>query len=369
MLTLLTRKKGFTIVELVIVIAVIAILAAVLIPTFSAIIEKSEHSTDTSAVTNINKLLAVNFVDGKSGYDYYQIADTIKKGGYDIPLLAKTDGCSFYWIPGKNRVVLFSETENTVNCPNNLKSETKSDDWVNLSLNPEAPEKPHTDDTPDEEPKEPQVEEKHVLLSGESFNAEIKSLNGNVEKIVFDKTENCKDKITKTYKKVSSSGTINAYANGNDVYVLCDGNIVAPQNFSSAFSQMSKLKTVEFNNIDTSLVTDMSSMFYNCSALTQLDLSSFDTENVTKTSSMFENCAQLTNVYVTTSDKKWNMKKVTDDNSKEMFRECKKLPNYQTDYSGWEFLDRILDFFVSRDVTYAHVGNDGYYNGYLTEKK
>ena len=38
------NKKGFTIVELVIVIAVIAILAAVMIPTFSGIIEKANQS-------------------------------------------------------------------------------------------------------------------------------------------------------------------------------------------------------------------------------------------------------------------------------------------------------------------------------------
>ena len=38
------NKKGFTIVELVIVIAVIAILAGVLIPTFSGIIDKANES-------------------------------------------------------------------------------------------------------------------------------------------------------------------------------------------------------------------------------------------------------------------------------------------------------------------------------------
>lgn len=38
------NKKGFTIVELVIVIAVIAILAAVMIPTFSGIIAKAQES-------------------------------------------------------------------------------------------------------------------------------------------------------------------------------------------------------------------------------------------------------------------------------------------------------------------------------------
>ena len=39
-----TNKKGFTIVELVIVIAVIAILAAVLIPTFAGIVKKANDS-------------------------------------------------------------------------------------------------------------------------------------------------------------------------------------------------------------------------------------------------------------------------------------------------------------------------------------
>ena len=39
-----SNKKGFTIVELVIVIAVIAILAAVLIPTFSSVVDKANAS-------------------------------------------------------------------------------------------------------------------------------------------------------------------------------------------------------------------------------------------------------------------------------------------------------------------------------------
>ena len=45
-------KKGFTLVELVIVIAVIAILAAVLIPTFGGIIEKAEKSAALQEARN-----------------------------------------------------------------------------------------------------------------------------------------------------------------------------------------------------------------------------------------------------------------------------------------------------------------------------
>ena len=47
-----TNKKGFTIVELVIVIAVIAILAAVLIPTFSGIVAKANKSATLQEARN-----------------------------------------------------------------------------------------------------------------------------------------------------------------------------------------------------------------------------------------------------------------------------------------------------------------------------
>ena len=51
----LKNKKGFTIVELVIVIAVIAILAAVLIPTFSGVIEKAQKSAAEQNAANLYK--------------------------------------------------------------------------------------------------------------------------------------------------------------------------------------------------------------------------------------------------------------------------------------------------------------------------
>ena len=60
-------KKGFTLVELVIVIAVIAILAAVLIPTFSGIISKANKSSALQAIRNeiteMKIALAVNGMD------------------------------------------------------------------------------------------------------------------------------------------------------------------------------------------------------------------------------------------------------------------------------------------------------------------
>ena len=77
-----SNKKGFTIVELVIVIAVIAILSAVLIPTFAGITEKANESARDQEAKNAytNYLIACDAqpVDGNSikvGDYYYPIVD------------------------------------------------------------------------------------------------------------------------------------------------------------------------------------------------------------------------------------------------------------------------------------------------------
>ena len=60
------NKKGFTIVELVIVIAVIAILAGVLIPTFASIISKANESKALQEAQNAYKeAYALAVADGK----------------------------------------------------------------------------------------------------------------------------------------------------------------------------------------------------------------------------------------------------------------------------------------------------------------
>ena len=56
----LKHKKAFTIVELVIVIAVIAILSAILIPTFSDLIKKARESSDKQLVRNLNVAMAIS---------------------------------------------------------------------------------------------------------------------------------------------------------------------------------------------------------------------------------------------------------------------------------------------------------------------
>ena len=71
-----SNRKGFTIVELVIVIAVIAILAAVLIPTFASIVKKANDSSVQQALSAARKVIVAenasdaNFDEASLTYVY-----------------------------------------------------------------------------------------------------------------------------------------------------------------------------------------------------------------------------------------------------------------------------------------------------------
>ena len=57
------NKKGFTIVELVIVIAVIAILAAVLIPNLSRLVRKANDSADLQEARNVLSAYMIDYAE------------------------------------------------------------------------------------------------------------------------------------------------------------------------------------------------------------------------------------------------------------------------------------------------------------------
>ena len=64
-------------------------------------------------------------------------------------------------------------------------------------------------------------------------------------------------------------------------------------NMNSLFYGCISLKTLELSSFDTSLVTIMNSTFYGCSSLKSLDLSNFITSSVSDMSSMFYGCSSL----------------------------------------------------------------------------
>ena len=126
-----STKKGFTIVELVIVIAIIAILAAVLIPTFASLIQKANTSADIQAVREMNTFLAINEVEEPKTIN--EVFKALENGGMTVkdyhPLVS---GRFFFWDSKLNRV-LYTDADYKVIFPEDYKSETKANGWLSLS--------------------------------------------------------------------------------------------------------------------------------------------------------------------------------------------------------------------------------------------
>ena len=104
------NKKGFTIVELVIVIAVIAILAAVLIPTFSGIIKKANISKDTQLAKNLNTILLAEEAEGNKPENFSDVLAVLRANGYIVENLnPTTEGYFFVWESTTNQIILVDD--------------------------------------------------------------------------------------------------------------------------------------------------------------------------------------------------------------------------------------------------------------------
>lgn len=82
----LNNKKGFTIVELVIVIAVIGILAGVLIPTFSSIVGKANASAAQQTAANALKIVLAEVAGTENNFTSatFYVLDSNKNVEYTV---------------------------------------------------------------------------------------------------------------------------------------------------------------------------------------------------------------------------------------------------------------------------------------------
>ena len=105
------KKKGFTLVELVIVIAVVAILAAVLIPTFASLVKRANLSADQQAERQINTLLATEFATDKPE-TLKEVVDMLDANGYNVDALVPlSKGYKFAWDKENNKIILLADSE------------------------------------------------------------------------------------------------------------------------------------------------------------------------------------------------------------------------------------------------------------------
>ena len=75
------NNKGFTLMEMLIVVAIIAILVAVMIPTFTSALEKSREATDIANIRSTYAEAMVKYLDG-----------TLTDAGVTSPKMTQTKG-------------------------------------------------------------------------------------------------------------------------------------------------------------------------------------------------------------------------------------------------------------------------------------
>ena len=111
-----TKKNGFTLIELIVVIAIIGVLAAILVPTMIGYVKKSKRAADVSSAKDIHTqvmdpILTEDYLNDSFYYDGGNVSSAISKldeisnHTYDLVVVAyldgagKTDGSGNVWTP------------------------------------------------------------------------------------------------------------------------------------------------------------------------------------------------------------------------------------------------------------------------------
>ena len=126
------NKRGFTIVELVIVIAVVAVLAAVMIPTFSSIVKNANISSDTQLVRNMNVILAAGSVEDIPTNTTALVA-LLRENGIER-IEPKTRNYTFYWLKEENRIILADGGDLPVYPEEYLYERYSEGDWLDITM-------------------------------------------------------------------------------------------------------------------------------------------------------------------------------------------------------------------------------------------
>ena len=122
------------------------------------------------------------------------------------------------------------------------------------------------------------------------------------------------------------------------MYIASDGKTYLTTG-NYLFGNFNNVEKIVFNNVDTSMVTNMMYMYYALTKISSIDMSSFDMSNVVSTMSMFDGCTNLSNIVLD-----YNMPKIQQMNR--MFARTN-IQNIDLSNSGSDDLNLITNIFAS----------------------
>lgn len=106
-------RKGFTLVELVVVIAVVAILATVSVGAYFGITETANRSADEQMVVQMNKMLEIYEIITGKVKNVNNARQIIESNGMK-DYLPRSEDNVFYWTENDSRVIIYNKKENVV---------------------------------------------------------------------------------------------------------------------------------------------------------------------------------------------------------------------------------------------------------------
>ena len=136
----------------------------------------------------------------------------------------------------------------------------------------------------------------YVLEKGEKLNEKIKE----AETVTFTWVT-APEGTSTTDVSQNKDGSVVLWNDGTDYYISSQraGQVIYMNAVSAKmFRDCSEITKIDFKNIDTASVVDMSQMFYGMDSIRTLDLSSFNTSNVEDMSQMFYGDPVLKTTYV-----------------------------------------------------------------------
>ena len=109
MQTKIKKQKGFTLVELVVVIAIIAVLTAILIPTIGCFVEEAKETKDMTTVKILNTVLVEDEAKNGKPELFRDALKVVEEKGYNIEKLTPLSTGDILWDSKNNRFALYKD--------------------------------------------------------------------------------------------------------------------------------------------------------------------------------------------------------------------------------------------------------------------